>query len=188
MRVLMRTSPDRIPETNMTFRTTLAVRRALVLCGALLLAACDPGQATSPDAVVGSWRAVEQQGSGSQSQRTEQQVDLLADGTYRWSIHVSGPAGRPEDGLIERFEHSGSWKIEGNRLGLLTMTGMGWRRATGGYQADYVVEWNYQHRIEVDGDRMQLHYVTRPEQSILPYTLVFERMVDTGPFPMGHGR
>ena len=172
----------------MTFPTMpLAVRRALVLCGALLLAACDPGQATWPEAVVGSWRTVQHQGSGSQALRTEQWVDLLADGTYRWSIQVSGTGGRPEDGLVETFEHSGSWKIEGSRLGLRTVTGMGWRQGRG-YQVDYVGEWNYQHRVRVDGGRLELHYTTRPEQSVLPYTLVFERMVDTGPFPMGHGR
>jgi hypothetical protein len=161
------------------------VRRALALCGALLLAACNPGGATSPEAVVGSWRAVEQQGSGSQSLQTQQWVDLLADGTYRWTIVVGGPAGRPGDGLIETFEHSGSWKIVGGRLGLLTVTGRGWRPGEAGYQVDYAGEWNYQHRVEVNGDRMELHYTTRPEQSVLPYTLVFERMVDTGPFPMG---
>jgi hypothetical protein len=173
----------------MTFRTMpLALRGALALCGALLLAACDPGQATSPEAVVGGWRTVQQQGSGSQSLQTRQWLDLLADGTYRWSIHVSDPARPPQDALVETFEHSGSWKIEGGRLGLRTITGMGWRRGTGGYQADYVGEWNYQHRIEVNGDRLQLHYTTRPEQSVLPYTLVFERMVDTGPVPQGHVR
>lgn len=169
----------------MTFRTMpLAVRRALALCGALLLAACDPGRATAPEAVVGSWQAVEQQGSKAYSLQTQQWVELHADGTYRWTIHVSDPARPPQDALVERFEHSGSWKIQGGRLGLLTMTGMGWRRGTGGYQADYVVEWNYQHRIEVEGDRMELHYITRPEQSILPYTLIFERVVDTGPVAM----
>ncbi|HEY7768063.1 hypothetical protein [Longimicrobium sp.] len=169
----------------MTFCTIpLAVRRALALCGALLLAACDPGQATSTQAVVGSWRTAEVQGSGSQSLQTEQWVDLLADGTYRWTTQVRGPGGRPDDGLIETYEHSGSWKIVGDRLALRTVTGMGWRQGRGGYQADYVGEWNDQHRIEVDGDEMKLHYMTRPEQSILPYTLVFERMIDTGPFPM----
>ncbi|HEX8316884.1 hypothetical protein [Longimicrobium sp.] len=166
----------------------LAARRALALYGAFLLAACDPGQATSPEAVVGSWRTVQQQGSGSQSLRTEQWLDLLAEGTYRWTTQVSGTGGRPGDGLIETFEHSGSWKIVGDRLGLRTMTGMGWRHGQGGYQADYAIEWNYQHRIEVGGDQMKLHYMTRPEQSILPYTLVFERMIETGPFPMGNGR
>lgn len=165
----------------------MPVRRALVLCGALLLASCDPGQATtSPEAAVGTWRAVEHQGSGSQARRTEQWLDLLADGTYRWSIHVSGPAGRPVDGVIETFDHSGSWKIVGSRLGLLAETGMGWRHTQGGYQADYAGEWNYEYRVEVDGDRMKLHYLTRPEQSLLPYTLVFERMVGVAPFPMGH--
>jgi hypothetical protein len=168
--------------------STMPVRRALATCGALLLAACDPGRATSPEAVVGSWLSAEVQGSGSQSLQTEQWVDLHADGTYRWSIHVSDPARPPQDALVERFEHSGSWKIVGNRLGLLTVTGMGWRRGQGGYQVDYAGEWTFQHRIEVDGDRMKLHYTTRPEQSVLPYTLVFERMVDTGPFPMGHRR
>jgi hypothetical protein len=173
----------------MSFRTKpLALRGALALCGALLLAACDPGQVTSPAAVVGSWRSVEAQGSGSQSLRTDHWVDLLADGTYQWTTQVSGTGGRPEDGLIETVEHSGSWKIAGNRLGLRPITGMGWRHGQGGYQADYPGEWNYQRRIEVDGDRMELHYVTRPEQSILPYTLVFERMIDTGPVPMSHGR
>jgi hypothetical protein len=166
----------------------LALRRALSLCGAVLLAACDPGQVTSPEAVVGSWRAAEVQGSGSQPLQTEQWVDLLADGTYRWTIRVSDPARPPQDALVETFEHSGAWKVLGNRLGLRTITGMGWRQGQGGYQADYVGEWNYQHRIDVDGDHMKLHYMTRPEQSILPYTLVFERMTDTGPFPMAHGR
>jgi len=166
----------------------VTILRALALCGALLLGGCDPGQATSPEAVVGSWQAVEQQGGGSQSLQIQQWVDLLADGTYLWSIHVSDPARPPHDAVVETYEHSGSWKIAGGRLGLLTMAGMGWRRGQGGYQADYVGEWNYQHRIEVEGDQMKLHYTTRPEQSILPYTLVFERMADTGPFPMAHGR
>jgi hypothetical protein len=161
---------------------------ALLTLGALLLSACDPGRATSPEAVVGSWLSAEVQGSGSQSLQTQQWVDLFADGTYRWSIHVSDPARPPQDALVETYEHSGSWKIAGSRLGLLTLTGMGWRRTTGGYQADYVGEWNYQHRIEVEGDQMKLHYTTRPEQSILPYTLVFERMTDTGPFPMATAR
>jgi hypothetical protein len=166
----------------------LVVRRALAVCGALLLAACDPGQATSPEAVVGSWQAVEQQGSGSQSLQTHQWVDLLADGTYRWTIRVSDPARAPHEGVIEMFEHSGNWKIVGSRLGLRTVTGMGWRQGKGGYQADYAGEWNYQHRIEVDGDQMKLHYMTRPEQSSLPYTLIFERMIDVGPGPLAHGR
>ena len=173
----------------MSFRTKpLALRGALALCGALLLAACDPGQATSPEAVVGSWLSEDVQGSGYQTLQTKQWVDLLADGTYRWTTEVRGPAGRPDDRLIETYEHSGSWKIAGDRLALRTMTGMGWRHGEGGYQADYAGEWNDQHRIEMDGDRMKLHYLTRPEQSILPYTLVFERIADTGPFPMGNGR
>jgi hypothetical protein len=165
----------------------MPVRRALALCGALLLAACDPGQATGPkaEALVGSWQTMQQQGSGSRALRTEQWVDLLADGTYRWTIRVSDPARPAHEGVIEMFEHSGNWKIVGGRLGLRTLTGTGWRPDGSGYQVDYAGEWNYQHRIEMDGGRLHLHYMTRPEQSILPYTLVFERMVDTGPVPMG---
>lgn len=172
----------------MSFRTMpLALRGALTLCGAVLLAACDPGRATSPEAVVGSWLSA-QLVSGSSSLHSEQRVDLRADGTYAWFVRISGPAGRPEDGLIETFEHSGSWKIAGGQLGLHTLSGMGWRHGQGGYQADYAGEWNYQHRLKVEGVRMELHYVTRPEQSIAPYTLVFERVADTPPGPQAHRR
>ena len=169
--------------------STMPVRRALALCGALLLAACNPGQATSPEAeaLVGSWHAVEEQGTGSQALRTDQWLDLLADGTYRWTRQVSEPARPPQDAVVERFEHSGDWKIAGNRLGLRTMTGMGWRRGQGGYQADYAAEWSYQHRIRVDGDRLELHSFY-PGQTTVPYMLVFERMVGVAPVPMGHGR
>lgn len=155
-------------------------------CAALVLAACNPGEATiPPDSLVGGWRAVELQGTGEQAPRTEHQIRLRADGTYQWSTRSYGAAGRPEDGLVESFEHMGSWRVQGDRLGLQTLSGFTWRPGEGTRQLDYLPRWEYRHRLEVSGDLLTLHYLPTPEMSVAPYTRVYHRFVPTSPGPTG---
>jgi hypothetical protein len=120
--------------------------------------------------------------------RTEFQIDLLADGTYHWATRIHDTIRPAGDQLVESYDHSGTWRIRGGRLGIRTTTGYMWRRGHGQSQLDYVPEWNYQHQLEVQGDRLTLLYHPTREQSITPYTRVYHRVIDTGPVPFSHRR
>ena len=67
--------------------------------------------------------------------------------------------------------------MRNGRLSLRTLHGMGWRvDVPGGYIADNVAEWSHRHRIELDGDLLQLTHLPRPEESSVARTLVYHRV------------
>ena len=153
-----------------------------LLAAALLattLAACT-GDATGarPADLVGLWARDEVQ-SGTVQLHTIESLELRAEGVYSWTTAVYGPGGREADGLLDTFTHGGDWAVRDGRLALRTLHGMGWRvESPGGYQADFVAEWSPRHRIRLDGDRLQLTYLPRPEESSVVRTLVFHRVYE----------
>lgn len=157
---------------------TMAVRVVTALCGPVLLAACDPGRALSPEDVAGSWVFSDQQGSGAQAVRTEERVDLEADGTYHWTIRSSGPGGRPDDGMLASHWHTGSWRLQGSLLVLRTRVGAHWQHAAGVSQVDYADEWRYTHRLRLNGDLLTVRFLAQSPEGAGPYTRVFQRTTE----------
>lgn len=153
------------------------MRSLVFLVAALLLASCS-SDATGPRPAElgGTWHRSEAQPAGAAQLRTEEWLELAGDGRYTWTTEVYGPEGRAADGLVETFSSGGDWRIRGDRLALRTRFGMGWRVGTGGYQADYILQWNQRQQVRLEGDLLHVTYLPRPEDSSVRGTVVFARV------------
>jgi hypothetical protein len=139
-----------------------------------LLGACD-GTPTGPlpEQLVGAWyRAIAP--DDAPEEVTEFLLEFDPDRRFRWTVTVSGPAGREADGLIERITLLGDWRLRGERLGLRIVVGLGWKEGSD-YVADYVAEWRDGHTVRVEGDRLLLTFRAGSGAPEVPGTLEFHR-------------
>jgi hypothetical protein len=144
---------------------------ALTTLAVLGLAACE-GEGTDASVLLGTWHAT-LQGVGQHQEHTLQ----ITPTAYVWTQETYGPGGRPDDGLEERFTHSGEWEIRGDRLALRAGAMQYWTYPTGEEIVDFAVQWDPGNRIEsLQGDRMTITYEPAPEVSYARPTLYFERV------------
>lgn len=146
--------------------------RATFAALAILLTGCDDGP-TTPESLTGNWLAVAAYPNGS---RVEDRLELTSDGRFVWTTVAFGAGGRTQDGMGSWFSRSGDWGVEGDRLALRTMSAMAWEEGHGWSQLEYMPEWNRQHRLRLEGERLVLSEILRPEQSSLPRTYRFEHI------------
>jgi hypothetical protein len=166
-------TPD-TPEAFAMQNVRILIRRVtalLAMAAAAGLGACGES-GTGSSELLGSWRAEMSAGAG---QRIEHRLELTPS-RYTWTQEVYAPAGRPEDGLLDRFTHSGRWRMEGDRLALRTEAMSQWTYPTGESIIDFTVQWNDDHRIaSLQGDRMTVTFEPPPHISFARPPLYFER-------------
>ena len=161
--------------------------RAAVAALAVLLAACEDGIST-PRGMAGHWLAVEFPGSGPQSTRVEDRLELQPDGDYTWTTITFGAGGRTLDGMLEWSQRGGEWAVDDGLLAQRITTGMLWRAGTGWSIMDFGGEWHRGHKVRREGDRLILERVIPPNVRMVLRTYNFQRVSnfdDAPPPPAG---
>ena len=150
---------------------TVPLFRLMIAALAVLLSGCD-GTTTLPRSITGSWLNIAVNPGGS---RVEDRLELTADGRYVWTTAIFGSQGRTPDGMLWWLSRSGDWRVEGDRLALRTTSGMAWEHGSAVVQLEYGGEWNRDHRLRLQGDRLLLQEVLPPEMSRTPQSYAFDR-------------
>jgi hypothetical protein len=161
-----------------------ALLRAMFAALAIVLAGCDDGP-TTPSTLTGNWLAVLEGGDGATAWRTEDRLELTADGRFVWTTVSFGAIGRSQDGMAAWFSSSGDWRVEGERLSLRTVSGMSWEHGRGWSQVDYANDWSRAHALRFEGARLILEELPPPERSLAARTYHFDRTAGAfdGPRP-----
>lgn len=143
----------------------------VLLISGMGMAACD-GSGTGGSELLGGWRAEIAAGP---ERRIEHRLEIRSS-RYTWTESVYGPDGRPEDGLEDRFTHSGRWRMQGDRLALRADAMSQWSHPNGEWIVDFAIQWNDANRVaSLQGDRMTITYEPPPHISFARPPLYFER-------------
>jgi hypothetical protein len=158
---------------------------------AVVLAGCGEDGISTPQVLAGHWLAVEYAGPDVLGARSEDRLELQADGDYVWTTTTFGLGGRASDGMLEWNRIAGDWGVDGGTLALRTTTGSRWQASPGGGGAwsimDFNGEWRPEYKVRQEADRLILEKVIPPNVRVLPRTFVFERVAnfDDAPQPPG---